>query len=72
MNNKTNRVLMGFLIAMAVAASALVLTIPALFGPHEPHQFWLTAVLGGITAVLGIALILLRPGRNNSVSTPHN
>lgn len=72
MNNKTNRVLLGLLIAMALAAAALVLTIPALFGPHEPHQFWLTAVLGGITAVLGIALILLRPRRTDAASTPHN
>ena len=60
--NKTNRVSLGLLIALALAASALVLTIPALFGSHVPHQFWLTVVLGSLTAVLGTALILLRRG----------
>ena len=67
-NNKTDRVFLGLLIAMVLAASVLILTIPALFGSHEPHQFWLTAALGILTAILGVALILLRPpaNRNNT------
>ena len=64
MSNKTNRVFIGLLIAMALTASVLVLTLPALFGPHEPHQPWLSVALGSLTAVLGAALILLRPARN--------
>lgn len=64
MNKKINRALMGLLIATALAASALILTIPALFGSHESHQLWLTATLGSLTAVLGAGLILLRHPRN--------
>jgi len=67
-NNKTNRVFVGLLIAMALAASALVLSIPALFGPHEPYQFWLTGTLGALTAILGTALTLLRPPKNRNKS----
>ena len=74
MKDKTNRVLMGLLIALALAASALILTIPALFGSPEPHQVWLTAVLGGLTALLGIALIFLRPRGTNATPSakPHH
>ena len=72
MTNKANRVLPGLLIAMALAASALVLTIPALFGSPEPHQVWLTAILGGLTALLGTTLILLRPRGTQATSAPHS
>ncbi len=68
MNNTPNRAFVGLLIAMALAASALVLLIPALFGSHEPYQLWLAVALGGLTAILGTALVLLRPlaGRNKT------
>lgn len=63
--DKTNRLFTGLLLGMALAGAALVLTLPALFGSPEPHQFWITAALGGLTAILGIALILLRPPRRD-------
>ena len=69
MNNKTNGVLLGLLIALALAASALILTLPALFDSPEPHQVWLTAILGGLTALLGIALIGRRP-RETDMTAP--
>ncbi|KNC20370.1 hypothetical protein AC792_01050 [Arthrobacter sp. RIT-PI-e] len=68
MTRKTSPVFMGLFIAMAVMASALILTLPALFGSYEPHQFWLTVGLGGATAILAVALILLRPPRNTPTS----
>lgn len=64
MIRKFTPVLMGLFIAMILAASALILSLPALFRPHEPHQFWLTAILGGVTAVLVVAVILLRPPKH--------
>ncbi|THJ68557.1 hypothetical protein E8P82_01190 [Arthrobacter echini] len=63
MTRRTPRVFIGLLIAMALMAAALILSLPALFGPYEPHQFWITVALGSITAVLGIAVILLRPSK---------
>lgn len=64
MTRKTSPVFMGLFIAMAVMASALILTLPALFGSYEPHQLWLTVGLGSVTAVLAVALILLRPPKH--------
>ena len=72
MKSKTNRVLPGLLIAMALAASALVLTIPALFSSPEPYQVWLAAILGGLAVLLGIALVLLRRRGTRAISAPHS
>lgn len=61
MNQKTNWLFPGAILAFALAAAALILTIPPLFAAHEPYQVWLTSVLGVLTVVLGIAVILMRP-----------
>ncbi len=66
MHNKSNRVFIGLLLVMSLAAAALVLTIPALFGSPGPGQVWLAAVLGVLTAVLGTAVLLLRPQRRSN------
>ena len=72
MKSETNQILPGLLIAMALAASALVLTIPALFSSPEPYQVWLAAILGGLAALLGIALVLLRRRGTRAISSPHS
>ena len=66
MQNKPNRIFIGLLLAMSLAAAALVLSIPALFGSPEPEQLWLAAVLAILTAVLGTAVLLLRPQRRGN------
>lgn len=63
MQNKPNRIFIGLLLTMSLAAAALVLNIPALFGSPEPGQLWLTAGLGLLTAALGTSVMLLRPQR---------
>lgn len=63
MQSKSNRVFISLLLAMALAAAALILNLPALFDSPGPGQLWLTAVLGILTAVLGTAVFLLRPQR---------
>ncbi|MDJ0316856.1 hypothetical protein [Arthrobacter antibioticus] len=68
MTRRTTRVFMGLFIAMVLMASALILSLPALFGAYEPHQFWITVTLGGITAILIVALILLRPPKRTTTT----
>ncbi|MGO1193585.1 MAG: hypothetical protein ACTMHH_06895 [Nesterenkonia sp.] len=66
MSEKSNRVLAGLLLGFALAASALILSIPALFDAPKPSQIWLTAVFGGLTAGLGAALVLMRRSQRPS------
>lgn len=63
MRNTTNRMLLGLVIGLSLSGAALVLSLPAVFGPHEPYQAWLATILGGVTAVLAVAVILMRPPR---------
>lgn len=63
MRNATNRMLLGLVIGLSLSGAALVLSLPAVFGPHEPYQAWLAMILGGVTAVLAVAVILMRPPR---------
>ncbi|WP_461169372.1 hypothetical protein [Arthrobacter sp. Z1-15] len=42
MQQKTNRLFLGTFIGLAVLGSALLLSLPALFSPHDPAQLWLT------------------------------
>lgn len=66
MHTKPNRIFIGLLLAMSLAAAALILSIPSLFGSPEPGQLWLAAGLGLLTAALGTAVLLLRPQRRGS------
>ena len=50
-------VLLGF----ALTGAALILSIPPLFGPHEPSQVWTTAGLAGLAIVLAGGMLYLRP-----------
>ncbi|MGP5396307.1 hypothetical protein [Arthrobacter rhombi] len=63
MNHKITWLFPGAILAFALAAAVLILTIPALFGAHEPYQTWLTSSLAVLTTLLGTAVILLRPPR---------
>ena len=64
MNRGPNRLFLTFLIGFSVSAAALILTIPAIFGPHEPQQAMLTMILGAVTAILAVGALLLRPRRH--------
>ena len=66
MHNKSNWVFISLLLAMSLAAAALVLSIPALFGSPGPGQLWLATGLGLLTAALGTAVMLLRPQRRGN------
>ncbi|MBF4992711.1 hypothetical protein ITX31_01110 [Arthrobacter gandavensis] len=66
MHNKPNRLFIGLLLALSLAAAALVLSIPGLFGSPGPGQVWLAAVLGVLTAGLGTAVLLVRPQRRGN------
>jgi len=66
MHNQSNRVFIGLLLAMSLAAAALVLSIPALFGSPSPGRVWIAGVLGVVTAALGITVLLLRPQRRGN------
>ena len=68
MQNKPNWVFITLLLTMSLAAAALVLSIPALFGSPEPGQLWLAAGLGLLTAALGTGVMLLRPQRRGNGS----
>ena len=66
MHTKPNRIFIGLLLAMSLAAAALILSIPTLFDSPVPGQLWLAAVLGILTAALGTAVLLLRPKRRGN------
>jgi len=66
MSRKSRRIFIIVLAAMSLAATALILSLPALFGAPEPGQVWLAAALGLLTAVLATAVLLLRPQRRDS------
>ncbi|KQO03002.1 hypothetical protein ASF21_01245 [Arthrobacter sp. Leaf234] len=63
MSNTTPRAFLALFIGLFIAGAALVLSLPAVFGPHEHYQAWLAMILGGVTAVLAVAVILMRPPR---------
>lgn len=71
MNRSASSLFLVSLIAFAVAAAALILTIPALFGEHVPNQAWLTGLLSGLTLVFGVAALALRPHRGTSPKDTH-
>ncbi|WP_341393251.1 hypothetical protein [Arthrobacter sp. G119Y2] len=60
MQQKTNRLFLGTFIGLAVLGSALLLSLPALFSPHDPAQLWLTGTLGGLTLLLAVAVLVMR------------
>ena len=66
MHTKPNRIFIGLLLAMSLAAAALVLSVPPLFGSPGPGQLWLAAGLGLLTAALGTSVMLLRPQRRGN------
>lgn len=65
MNWKPNRAFIVLFIGFVVSASALILTIPAIFSPHGSSQAMLTMVLGGLSAIFAVGVILMRPPRNS-------
>lgn len=48
-------------IGMVLTSAALILTIPPLFGPHEPYQVWITGVLACLAAACAVGAMSLRP-----------
>lgn len=48
------------ILAFALAAAGLVVSIPPLFGPHEPYQAWLTGALAIVTVALAVATFHVR------------
>lgn len=68
MHNRSNRVVIGLLLAMSLTAAALVLSIPALFGSPTLGQVWAAGMLGVLTAALGTAVLLLRPPQRRATA----
>ncbi|TFD86962.1 hypothetical protein E3T61_13905 [Cryobacterium lactosi] len=66
MSWKPSRTFFALFIGLVVSGAALVLTLPAIFGPHESSQAALTMILGGVTAIFAIGIILMRPKKQNS------
>jgi len=60
MRRVTTKLFLSVFIAMIVTASGLILSIPPLFGPHEPYQAWITGVLGVLAVTLAIVTLILR------------
>ena len=46
--------------AMALAGAVLILSIPPLFGQHQPYQEQVTGWAAGLLAVLAAIVVLLR------------
>lgn len=61
MNQTKSRAFLVVFIAMVAAGAGLVLTLPALFGPHDPYQVWVAALFGAITLGAAVAVILMKP-----------
>jgi hypothetical protein len=64
MSLKLNRIFLTLFIGLVVSGAALILTLPAIFGPHESIQTMLTLILGGVTAIFAIGVILMRPQKH--------
>lgn len=61
MRNMSNMLFLALLIGMALAAAALILSVPPLFRPHERYQVWITGTLGCLSLVLAVGTLYLRP-----------
>lgn len=55
--SKTFLALFGGLV---LAGMVLILSIPYLFAPHQPHQELITAVAGGLFVVLAVIVIVFK------------
>ncbi|TYC96306.1 hypothetical protein FQ377_14040 [Arthrobacter echini] len=69
MSWKPNRTFLALFIGLVVSGAALILTLPAIFGPHESSQAMLTMILGGVTAIFAIGTILMRPQKHSSATS---
>lgn len=52
-----------FLVAftgMFVAGAALILSLPPLFRPHEPHQVWIAGALASLFVAFALGTLWLR------------
>lgn len=61
---KSNALFLTLLIAMALTAAGLILSIPPLFRSHEPHQVWITGILGCLALVFAVGTLFARPAVN--------
>ena len=48
--------------AMALAGAVLILSIPPLFGQHQPFQEQVTGWAGGLFVVLAVIVVFLKAG----------
>ncbi|KNC18781.1 hypothetical protein AC792_10180 [Arthrobacter sp. RIT-PI-e] len=65
-----NRLFLISLIAFSVVGAALILTLPALFGPQNEFQAELSGFLAGLALVLGITTLALRASRGTTGEGP--
>lgn len=63
MGDTSNSLFLALFIGMVVTGAALILSIPPLFGPHEPHQARTTGVLGGLSLAFAVGTLHSRPRR---------
>jgi hypothetical protein len=58
---RTQWILAAFILAMALAAAVLVLSVPPLFDAPEPHDLGVTAASGIVAALCAGVVNRLRP-----------
>lgn len=58
MNQTKSHAFLAVFSAMVAAGAGLVLTLPALFGPHDPYQAWVAALLGAITLAAAVTVFV--------------
>ncbi|MBT9256900.1 hypothetical protein KMZ32_12800 [Phycicoccus sp. MAQZ13P-2] len=61
MNGRRDRQAWITLAAFALSAAVLIVTLPSLFGAPQGWQKGLVIASGGLTLVLGVALVVTRP-----------
>lgn len=70
MRSSASRSFIVSLIAFSVVGAALILTLPALFGPQGEFQAQLSGFLAGLALVLGITTLALRASRGTTGDGP--
>ena len=66
MSKGSNALFLVLFIGMTLTGAALILSIPTLFGPHEPYHVGTAGVLGGLYLAFAVGTFYLRPTKPRS------